>query len=70
LRKRLDAHVKCFRDREALGIERIDQATDTWCDAVIVVEVVAAGRLHAAHIEQQRGRVMDGVGVRKNRMQQ
>jgi hypothetical protein len=57
-------------DRKTLGIERIDQSTDAGRNTVIVVEIVAAGRLHAADIEQQGGRMRDSVGVGKDRMQQ
>src|SRR5215831_13836451 len=51
LRERFDAHAERGRNRGTLGVERINQATDTGCDAVIVVVVVTAGRLHAADIE-------------------
>src|SRR5205807_5327193 len=53
LRERLDTNAKCRRDRQTLGIERIDQSTDAGRNTVVVVEIVAADRLHAAHIEQQ-----------------
>src|SRR5262249_47038056 len=49
--KRFDAHTERGRNRETLGVERIDQATDAWRDTVIIVVVVATGRLHAADIE-------------------
>lgn len=32
--------------------------------------VVTVGRFHATHVEQQRGRVMDGIGIGKDRMQE